>query len=441
MTNAVGIRFRQAGKIYTFDSLDFNIDIGEAVIVETIRGKELGFCAKRTTPVDEDKLDYSLKPVIRVASEQDKERYRENVIKASEAYYKCKELIKKHNLPMRLTDVNYTFDNHKLIFYFTADDRIDFRELVKDLAYIYRTRIELRQIGVRDEAKILGGVGPCGRELCCKNWMSEFSNVTIKMAKDQNIALTPSRISGMCGRLLCCLNYEEEFYEEKIREMPKMRARVMTPKGPGTVIYTNAITDEITIQLESEDGSFSQEVFKLSDEIYEAKEGSGKCNCPMKNVTKIDINEELQNAEEEFGEVIDDEYFVESLEDDGIESLEDDDIDTNQRNKKQNQENRHDRKSTDQNKKKFRDNKKKFKDKNSARKSENGDGKPFKKNPKKDKKERGDRKDKNNKPFKKNDNSENRKFNREANGNRRSKRLIDREKRAKKIENEGDDSL
>lgn len=435
MTNAVGIRFRQAGKIYTFDSLDFNIDVGEAVIVETVRGKELGFCAKRTTPIDIDELDYTLKPVIRVASEEDRERYRENVIKAVEAFNKCKELIKKHELPMKLTDANYTFDNHKLIFYFTADDRIDFRELVKDLAYVYRTRIELRQIGVRDEAKILGGVGPCGRELCCKNWMSNFSNVTIKMAKDQNIALTPSRISGMCGRLLCCLNYEEEFYEEKIREMPKIRSRVMTPKGPGTVIYTNAITDEITIQLESEDGSFSQEVFKLSDEIYEAKEGGGKCNCPMKNVTTIDINEELRNAEEEFGEVIE--------EDDFTESLEDDEVEITTKKKKFDKDDNRERRNSNDNRKKYKENKKKFKEhqeKPFDKKNENNSDKPFKKNPKRDKREQGDKTERKNKPFKKNDNFEKRN-NRDANGNRKSKRLIDREKRAKKIENEGDDSL
>lgn len=433
MTNAVGIRFRQAGKIYTFDSLDFNINIGEAVIVETIRGKELGFCAKRTTPIDLDDLDYTLKPVIRVASEEDKERYRENVIKAVDAFKKCKELIKKHELPMKLTDANYTFDNHKLIFYFTADDRIDFRELVKDLAYVYRTRIELRQIGVRDEAKILGGIGPCGRELCCKNWMSNFSNVTIKMAKDQNIALTPSRISGMCGRLLCCLNYEEEFYEEKISEMPRTRSRVMTPKGPGTVIYTNAITDEITVQLESEDGSFSQEVFKLTDEIYEAKDG-GTCNCPMKNVTTIDINEELQNAEEEFGEVV--------VEDDFTESLEDDELDIDISNKKIDSDNDNDNYD---NRKKFGENKKKFKDKKEKHfeyKSDGREEKPFKKNPKRDRKDHRERNDKNekNKPFRKNDKYEKRN-NRDKNGDRRSKRLIDREKRAKKIENEGDDSL
>lgn len=434
MTNAVGIRFRQAGKIYTFDSLDFNIDVGESVIVETVRGKELGFCAKRTTPIDTDEIDYTLKPVIRVASEEDKERYRENVIKAVEAFNKCKELIKKHELPMKLTDANYTFDNHKLIFYFTADDRIDFRELVKDLAYVYRTRIELRQIGVRDEAKILGGLGPCGRELCCKNWMSNFSNVTIKMAKDQNIALTPSRISGMCGRLLCCLNYEEAFYEEKISEMPRTHSRVMTPKGAGTVIYTNAITDEITVQLESEDGSFSQEVFKLTDEIYEAKDG-GTCSCPMKNVTTIDINAELQNAEEEFGEVVEEDDFTESLEDDELE------VESNKKFDSKDKE-------YQDNKKKFKDNKKRFKDKNKKYHDTNKDGeeKPFKKNYNKDKKdnrensEKYERKDRKNKPFKKNDNFD-RRNNRDTNGNRRSKRLIDREKRARKIENEGDDSF
>ena len=413
--NVVGIRFRQAGKIYTFDSCDYDIKLGDAVIVETIRGKEMGFCAKMTTEVPDGEETINLKPVIRVATEEDKERYRENVIKATEAFEECKELIKKHELTMKLTDCNYTFDNHKLLFYFTADDRVDFRELVKDLAYLYKTRIELRQIGVRDEAKILGGIGQCGRELCCKSWMSNFNNVTIKMAKDQNIALTPSRISGMCGRLLCCLNYEQEFYQERISEMPKIRSRVMTPKGPGTVIYVNVLTDEITVSLESEDGSYSQSVFKLSDEIYEQKAPNQKngCNCPLKKVDKIDEAEELKNEEEEFGEIV--------VEEDFTESLEDEESDKKPENKKQ----------------KF-DKNKKWNNKDSK------DKKPFKKKPFKpneDRKKDGPR-DKN-RSFENKRGSYKKDNRRDQSEDRRSKRLIDRENRAKeqKIKNEGDDSL
>lgn len=413
--NVVGIRFRQAGKIYTFDSCDYDIKLGDAVIVETIRGKEMGFCAKMTTEVPDGEETINLKPVIRVATEEDKERYRENVIKATEAFEECKELIKKHELPMKLTDCNYTFDNHKLLFYFTADDRVDFRELVKDLAYLYKTRIELRQIGVRDEAKILGGIGQCGRELCCKSWMSNFNNVTIKMAKDQNIALTPSRISGMCGRLLCCLNYEQEFYQERISEMPKIRSRVMTPKGPGTVIYVNVLTDEITVSLESEDGSYSQSVFKLSDEIYEQKAPNQKngCNCPLKKVDKIDEAEELKNEEEEFGEIV--------VEEDFTESLEDEESDKKPENKKQ----------------KF-DKNKKWNNKDSK------DKKPFKKKPLKpneDRKKDGHRD--NNRSFENKRGSYKKDNRRDQSEDRRSKRLIDRENRAKeqKIKNEGDDSL
>lgn len=420
----VGIRFRQAGKIYTFDSCDYDIKPGDAVIVETIRGKEMGFCAKMTTEVPDGEETFNLKPVIRVATEEDKERYRENIIKATEAFKECKELIKKHDLPMKLTDCNYTFDNHKLLFYFTADDRVDFRELVKDLAYLYKTRIELRQIGVRDEAKILGGIGQCGRELCCKSWMSNFNNVTIKMAKDQNIALTPSRISGMCGRLLCCLNYEQEFYQEKISEMPKIRSRVMTPKGPGTVIYVNVLTEEITVSLESDDGSYSQQVFKLSDEIYEEKASDRKsgCNCPNKKVNEIDIDEELKNEEEEFGEIVVEEDFTESLEDEEAGDKQDNKkLDKNKKfdkNKKYDKNNRNDKKPRD--KKPYK--KKSFK--------QNEDGK------------KGAPRDKN-KNFENKRGSYKKDNHRGQGEDRRSKRLIDREKRAKeqRIQNEGDDSL
>lgn len=437
MLNAVGIRFRQAGKIYTFNSLDYDINVGDPVIVETIRGKEMGFCAKRTTPIDESLIDYELKPILRIATEEDKVRYRENVIKSAEAYKVCKDLIKKHELPMKLTDCNYTFDNHKLLFYFTADDRIDFRALVKDLAYIYKTRIELRQIGIRDGAKILGGIGSCGHELCCKNWISDFNNVTIKMAKDQNIALTPSRISGICGRLLCCLNYEEEYYEEKMNEMPKAKALVKTPKGLGTVIYTNLLTEEITVQLQSDDGSFSQETFKISDGIREVKDKN--CNCPNSTITMINPMEELKYEEDEFGEIAYEEDVLE------VTDLDTDDLDVEK--KDQNESKKEFQKTQRKDRKPREKRDYKNKDKFEKDKKENDERRDFKnKRGYKNFKREGDRQENRQK-------REDKYKNRQEPGNRRSKRLIDRELNAKrtekenetgssfrKIQNEGDDS-
>ena len=231
MIKVIGVRFRQAGKIYYFDPLDFDIEVGQHVIVETARGIEYGLVLTGPRNVEADKVIQPLKPVIRVATPDDDEVERKNKEKEKTAFGICLEKIAKHKLEMKLIDAEYTFDNNKVLFYFTADGRIDFRELVKDLASVFRTRIELRQIGVRDETKIRGGIGICGRPLCCHTYLSEFAPVSIKMAKEQNLSLNPTKISGVCGRLMCCLTNEEETYEELNSHLPANGDHVTTPEG------------------------------------------------------------------------------------------------------------------------------------------------------------------------------------------------------------------
>lgn len=282
MVRVVGIQFNDSGKIYSFDSLDLDIKVGDGVVVETIHGKELGFAREASYDRDEEEIGRQLKPVIRIATEYDLERYRENVIKASEASEVFKNLVEKHNLEMKLVDCAYTFDNQKLLFYFTADGRVDFRELVKELAYIYKTRIELRQIGVRDGARMLGGLGPCGQELCCSRFLKDFDNVTIRMAKDQGLSLTPSKISGMCGRLMCCLRYEQDVYEERLKELPDLKEIVITPEGEGKVVERYAIKDEVKVQIEKND-SFEYHVFNVSDLKKKNRRDCENCKCPNKD--------------------------------------------------------------------------------------------------------------------------------------------------------------
>ncbi len=231
MIKVIGVRFRQAGKIYFFDPLDFEVEVGQHVIVETARGIEYGHVVLGCREVDEDKVVQPLKPVIRVATPEDDEKAILNKEKERSAYKICLEKIQKHELEMKLIDAEYTFDNNKVLFYFTADGRIDFRELVKDLAAVFKTRIELRQIGVRDETKILGGIGICGRPLCCNTYLSEFVPVSIKMAKEQNLSLNPIKISGVCGRLMCCLKNEEETYEYLNSTLPNVGDYVNTVDG------------------------------------------------------------------------------------------------------------------------------------------------------------------------------------------------------------------
>ncbi len=228
MTKVVGVRFRQAGKIYYFDPKTLDIKTGDHVIVETARGVEYGKVLTAPKNIEDEGIASPLKPVIRIATPEDDKVAERNRFKEREAYLVCQEKIKKHGLEMKLVQAEYTFDNNKLLFYFTADGRVDFRELVKDLASVFRTRIELRQIGVRDETKILGGIGICGRPLCCHTYLSEFAPVSIKMAKEQNLSLNPAKISGVCGRLMCCLKNEEETYEYLNSRLPNVGERVTT---------------------------------------------------------------------------------------------------------------------------------------------------------------------------------------------------------------------
>ena len=229
MIKVIGVRFRKAGKVYFFDPVGLEINAGDNVIVETARGIEYGKVVIGCKEVEEDKVIQPLKPVIRVATPEDDEIEKKNKEKEKDAFAICLEKIKKHGLEMKLIDAEYTFDNNKVLFYFTADGRIDFRELVKDLASVFKTRIELRQIGVRDETKIVGGIGICGRPLCCHTHLSEFAPVSIKMAKEQNLSLNPTKISGVCGRLMCCLKNEEEAYEELNSKLPSVGDYVTTP--------------------------------------------------------------------------------------------------------------------------------------------------------------------------------------------------------------------
>ena len=245
MIKVVGIRFQRAGKIYYFDPLDYDLETAMHVIVETARGVEMGTVLIPPKEVEDDKVIQPLKPVIRVATDEDEKVMERNKEKEAEAYVICKEKIAKHGLEMKLVAAEYTFDNNKLLFYFTADGRIDFRELVKDLASVFRTRIELRQIGVRDETKMLGGIGICGRELCCKSYLTDFVPVSIKMAKEQNLSLNPTKISGVCGRLMCCLKNEEEAYEELNSRLPHIGSHVKTAEGLDAEVQSVSVLKQL----------------------------------------------------------------------------------------------------------------------------------------------------------------------------------------------------
>ena len=260
MVKIVGVRFRNAGKVYYFDPKDYKIKPGDHVIVETARGIEYGTVTGRVQEISEEKVVQPLKTVVRVANGEDDARAQRNREKEREAMAICKEKIRKHNLEMKLIDAEYTFDNNKVLFYFTADGRIDFRELVKDLAAVFRTRIELRQIGVRDETKILGGIGICGRQLCCSSFLSEFAPVSIKMAKEQNLSLNPTKISGVCGRLMCCLKNEEETYEYLNSKLPAVGDTVTTQSGlQGEVASVNVLRQKVKILVDVDDEKELQE--------------------------------------------------------------------------------------------------------------------------------------------------------------------------------------
>ena len=277
MTKVIGVRFRTAGKIYYFDPTRFEIKKGDHVIVETARGVEYGtvVCGRE---VDDSKVVQPLKPVLRIATERDNEQEAANKGKEKEAFRICQEKIRKHGLDMKLIDAEYTFDNNKVLFYFTADGRIDFRELVKDLASVFKTRIELRQIGVRDETKILGGIGICGRRLCCHTHLSEFVPVSIKMAKEQNLSLNPTKISGVCGRLMCCLKHEEETYEDLNRRLPNIGDYVTTDDGlKGEVSSVNVLRQQVKVIVNVDDEKEIRE-YPLDQLRFKKRHGRNKKN-------------------------------------------------------------------------------------------------------------------------------------------------------------------
>lgn len=272
MKEVIGVRFRENGKIYFFDPLRFNVEVGEFVIVETARGVEYGKVVLGRREIDEKKMNSAIKPIMRIAEDRDHRKFEENKEKNKKAYNICLEKIQKHGLEMKLIDAEYTFDNSKVLFYFTADGRIDFRELVKDLAAVFKTRIELRQIGVRDETKIVGGIGICGRELCCNKHLSEFVPVSIKMAKEQNLSLNPTKISGVCGRLMCCLKHEQDTYEYLNDRLPNVGDMVKTADGRrGEVKSVNVLRQKVMLVFTLEDDSKEQEEFKIEDLRFKPK--------------------------------------------------------------------------------------------------------------------------------------------------------------------------
>jgi len=293
MQEIVGVRFKKLGKIYFFDPNEIKLAKHQNVIVETARGLELGEVAIANRMMDENKLISALKKVVRIATEEDEQLFTENEKKALEAQKVCEEKIKKHGLDMKLIDVEYTFDSSKLLFYFTAEGRIDFRDLVKDLAAIYKTRIELRQIGVRDEVKMLGGYGMCGRELCCCNHLSDLNPVSIKMAKEQGLSLNPSKISGVCGRLMCCLKHEQDVYEDKLSRLPNVGALVNTPEGKGVVEDVQVLKEIVTVKIGNGEDKIKKS-FELN-EIEILKNSRKKEN----NEENIDMKE-LRQLEEGF---------------------------------------------------------------------------------------------------------------------------------------------
>ena len=266
MTKVIGVRFRNAGKVYYFAPGDLSIDQGDHVIVETARGVEYGYVVLGVKEVEDDKIIQPLKSVMRVATPEDDEKAEKNREKEKEAYRVCLEKIRKHELEMKLIDAEYTFDNNKVLFYFTADGRIDFRELVKDLAAVFKTRIELRQIGVRDETKILGGIGIRGRPLCCHSYLADFAPVSIKMAKEQNLSLNPTKISGVCGRLMCCLKNEQETYEELNSRLPNVGDYVTTADGlKGEVSSLSVLRQLVKVVVNLENDEKEIREYKVSD--------------------------------------------------------------------------------------------------------------------------------------------------------------------------------
>lgn len=276
MTKIVGVRFKPAGKIYHFNPAGLKINANDYVIVETARGIELGKVVVEEKEISAEQVTKPLKDVIRIATEEDLKTSEENKQKEKEAFAICLEKIKKHGLEMKLIEVEYTFDGSKILFYFSADGRIDFRELVKDLATVFHTRIELRQIGIRDESKTLGAIGVCGRELCCAKFLGEFESVSIKMAKEQGLSLNPTKISGTCGRLMCCLKYEQNTYEELLKVTPKQGALVQTPDGQGIVEYVEILKGRVKVRIEQRSETALSEYDVKDIKILKKAKSDGK---------------------------------------------------------------------------------------------------------------------------------------------------------------------
>ena len=292
MTKIVGIRFRNVGKIYYFGPKNYKMQVGDHVIVETARGVEFGRVVLGPKEVGEDEVVHPLKEVLRVATQADEDREQQNRLKEKDAFKICQKKIREHGLEMKLIDAEYTFDNNKVLFYFTADGRIDFRQLVKDLAAIFKTRIELRQIGVRDETKILGGIGICGRSLCCHTYLSEFAPVSIKMAKEQNLSLNQTKISGVCGRLMCCLKNEQETYEELNKKLPVIGDTVTLPDGiQGTVQSVNVLRQRVKVVVEVNDEKEIQE-FPVNELKFRPRKKKVKVSeKEMKELEKLEDRE------------------------------------------------------------------------------------------------------------------------------------------------------
>ncbi len=295
MAKVIGVRFRSAGKIYYFDPKDLPVEEGQNVIVETARGIEFGHVYTGPRDVEDDKVVQPLKAVIRIATPEDEDKALKNKEKEKKAFDICLEKIAKHQLQMKLIDVEYTFDNNKILFYFTADGRIDFRELVKDLASVFKTRIELRQIGVRDETKLRGGIGICGRSLCCSTYLSEFIPVSIKMAKEQNLSLNPTKISGVCGRLMCCLKYEENTYEWLNSKLPNVGDRVSTEDGfKGEVSSVNVLRQQVKVIITMDNDEKEIREYNVSQLKFKPKRRRDRGHTNNSELSKLEALEKKE---------------------------------------------------------------------------------------------------------------------------------------------------
>ena len=303
MKNIIGVRFKKLGKIYFFNPKGLRIRKGDKVIVETAQGEEYGEVVIPNRKVENDKIVTPLKKVIRIANYKDHKHFNECKRIEKDAFNICQKKIKQHKLDMNLTDVEYKFDNSKILFYFTADGRVDFRELVKDLASIYKIRIELRQIGVRDEVKRIGGNGVCGRELCCCTFLSDFQAVSIKMAKEQNVSLNPSKISGNCGRLMCCLKYENDVYEEKLKELPHIGAIVRTQDGEGEIDNLEILKEKVRVKIKDGEGYFYKKYDVKDIEIIKDVEVEKMDEEEIEHQKELEELEKLEKLEKEKTEI------------------------------------------------------------------------------------------------------------------------------------------